>query len=170
MTTTSITIAPFLIFAEDPKSFRQTHAYQPSGPDSITKGYAILKNRGDDEVPEEMMAGSDVRLLVIAAKALAANYNVPLLRPEWLKKLVPEVISIQVAPHTQGDPTQEVAVQTDGPNENTVGWAVYLRRETGEAMWVADVSTRQDAEFIGQKYAEHHGVEIEPYPWLNKSQ
>jgi hypothetical protein len=96
MTTTSITIAPFLIFAEDPKSFRQTHAYQPSGPDSITKGYAILKNRGDDEVPEEMMAGSDVRLLVIAAKALAANYNVPLLRPEWFKsRHIPRAIPLR---------------------------------------------------------------------------
>jgi hypothetical protein len=173
MTIESITIAPFLIFAEEPNSFRQTHAYQPDGPDSITKGYAILKNRGDDERPEELMAGEDVRLLLIAAKALAADFNVPLHRPAWLKKLLPEVVSIQIMPYYDicmvGEPDQ-VYLQEKGPDNETNGWAVYLRQDSGEAMWVADASNQKDAEFIGQGYAKHLGVEIEPYPWLAKGE
>jgi hypothetical protein len=48
--------------------------------------------------------------------------------------------------------------------------AVYLRQDSGEAMWVADASNQKDAEFIGQGYAKHLGVEIEPYPWLAKGE
>jgi hypothetical protein len=184
-----ITIAPFLIFAEDSKSFRQTHAYQPNGPDSITKGYAILKIRGDDEVPEEMMAGDDVDLLIVAAKALAVEYNVPFHRPEWTKPQpitgavadqaapapVPSgeismdiglgiVVGIQIRPFL--DTGTDIVSQPDGPTPDTTGWAVYLRWNDGEVEWVIDAASQAMAELASRGISQNFDAPIDPYPWL----
>jgi hypothetical protein len=78
--------------------------------------------------------------------------------------------SVQVVPICEDHVTGEIHVHANGPNEETTGWAVYLRKENGEAMWVADVGTEKDADFIGNGYAKHLGVEIEPQPWKNKAE
>jgi hypothetical protein len=164
----SVTLTPIFTTVRAPDE-KPSMVFQPGGPSEETQGYAVLKNR-DDNFPVVAMTGAIVEDMLVAAKALAADYKVPLHRPEWLKKALPEVISIQVMPYrADRDATSlsdDITIQIDGPDDSTDGWAVYLRRATGEAMWVADVGTQEDAEFFGQKYAEHHGVEIEPYPWL----
>jgi hypothetical protein len=75
------------------------------------------------------------------------------------------IISVQVLPWKSVDGTYDVLAQPEGPTAETEGWAVYLRKPNAEAMWVADVAEEKDADFIGNGYAKHLGVEIEPQPW-----
>jgi hypothetical protein len=75
------------------------------------------------------------------------------------------IVSVQVLPWKSVDGTYDVLAQPEGPTAETEGWAVYLRKPSGEAMWVADVEDEPNAEFIGSSYAKHLGVDIEPQPW-----
>lgn len=165
-----ITIKPILTMP--PKFVAFAWSFQADGPTAETQGYAVAKI-GDDDLPIVQLVSSDLQDAIRVAKRQAVVCRVPFHRPEWLKKLLPDVVSIQIVPYITDNESgrqigdEEIIVpQFEGPTDKTKGWAVYLRQETGEVMWVADVGTQSDAEFIGQKYAEHRGVEIEPYPWL----
>lgn len=74
--------------------------------------------------------------------------------------------AIQVIPIF--DDYGEVDPQSQGPTHETTGWAVYLRKEDGTAVWFADTGSETDAMIIGQHLALHHGIGIEHQPWRTR--
>lgn len=80
-----------------------------------------------------------------------------------MKIIAIQVIPVIVVPDYNG--CHDVTAQLGGPNEDTTGWAVYLRKEDGTVEWYADTGNETRAMIIGALLMERCEVPIEPQPW-----
>lgn len=78
------------------------------------------------------------------------------------------IIAIQVVPIIEPDDDDEEGVvnaQFEGPTEETTGWGIYYRHQSGEAVWAADADSEAEAMIVGRELAAQEKVEIEHQPW-----
>lgn len=51
---------------------------------------------------------------------------------------VSDVVAVQVVPIVEKG--KEIKIQSEGVNEDTTAYSLYLRHKNGEAVWVADIA------------------------------
>jgi len=76
------------------------------------------------------------------------------------------ITAIQVVPVIESeDENDDIIAQPEGPTDETTGWAVYFRYQSGRAEWAADSDDEDSAMLVGRELAAQHKVEIEQQFW-----